>query len=615
MVSILLPNILSYIATHINKKDQTSCSLVCKRWTEPFLNAYWAKLEIDENKLSTMFATSTLNEVYRKNVHRVWALDLKRINIRHIGYVTQLQQSFPGIKYLFCDEENHEDESDNWMIRSIDWISWRFLTHLSIKLTSKHSGLEDIFMNLSVSRSLAHFTLNSENNVEETNTMLWTQFESLHRHMRQLEYLDINYPLSSISKYDLEMIKTIEPAHKITKITFLDVRIDGSWLCYFALKYPNLLSLNMKPCKARRPLVQETYINKYQGQLILLKTLNQFFPYLKMVQTPTHTCNRWPLYIFYMTLNYFNIKLERVVFDTHVYKSLLMDNLTKCIKQVSESVKIMWVTITDYLNAKPRSRIIFNLCPKLVELHILEHRRIEMEHLLDQCPVLRSLYIENSTTYLINPSRHITIPHSLQKLEFINVSVPIHLFNYISLRCKQLKYLKLKSVTFLIPEWDINGKALFDMHMSQLKTFIIYNYSYCFQHVRHYAIEQLENTDGNSLQHQESQEISFRTNWYHLCLDKTNRKERLLAWELGRRDIEFSQRYYKDFERRKKREKKRKDMIRHCGYAPKRFWKRDLQYGVMIFRFKSVKEYFLDEKREIDKDKHIQSHQLNERKF
>ncbi|KAI9014579.1 hypothetical protein CLU79DRAFT_766606 [Phycomyces nitens] len=46
MASTLPPNILSYIGTFIDKKDQHHCALVCKHWTEPFLDAYWGRLKI-----------------------------------------------------------------------------------------------------------------------------------------------------------------------------------------------------------------------------------------------------------------------------------------------------------------------------------------------------------------------------------------------------------------------------------------------------------------------------------------------------------------------------------------------------------------------------------------
>ncbi|KAL0081212.1 hypothetical protein J3Q64DRAFT_1701243 [Phycomyces blakesleeanus] len=105
------------------------------------------------------------------------------------------------------------------------------------------------------------------------------------------------------------------------------------------------------------------------------------------------------------------------------------------------------------------------------------------------------------------------------------------------------------------------------MPFSQLETLQVLNI-FIKMHVKHFVIEQLVNANGRNL-----------------------------VWELGERDIEFCQRYHKDFERRKGHEKTRKDMrLGDMGYRQKRFWKRDLQFGVLIFRFKSVKDYFIKER-------------------
>ncbi|KAL0078186.1 hypothetical protein F4703DRAFT_1797200 [Phycomyces blakesleeanus] len=598
MASTLPPNILTFIATHVDQNDQIACALVCRQWTEPFVNAYWGTLNINNHRIKTLAEASNFKDVYKRNAHRVWALKLDSLKQENMKRLTDLQKVYPGIKYLEYNETNQET---NWITESINWRLWSSLSHLVMMLTCKTESniWEKLFINLSALSNLVHLTLSPSANNQSLTKFLWADNEALYHHLPLLKYLRVDYVLMPIPIEDMPVIRSITPAHSITKINYSDYYMDTLWIFYFALKYPSLHNFTIKETSYKNPREYANDNQEYQNGLQVLSTLNQFFPCLKKTIMPTRSCNAWPLSIFYDTLQNFNTKIEHTEFIFDGNTTNIIDDLNMCISPISASLKVMRIDMFNYPKYQP-TIFISNLCPNLVELHVHLFRfLVDIKHILNQCPVLQSLYIKKSTVNLTNHPQNINTPHSLQKLEIEEASTGIHIFNYISFRCKQLKFLKLNNVELLDSNWEKTGQVLLDMSSLQLETLILRNIILDFYAVKHCVIEQIEKADIN-ISSQSHQKLSIRSNWYHVCLDKTNRKKRLLAWELGRRDIEFAQRYYKNFSRRRLREGGRKDMLRYSGYVLKRFWKRDLQNGALTLQFRSVKSYFLDMKKEID---------------
>ncbi|KAL0078108.1 hypothetical protein F4703DRAFT_1933183 [Phycomyces blakesleeanus] len=190
----------------------------------------------------------------------------------------------------------------------------------------------------------------------------------------------------------------------------------------------------------------------------------------------------------------------------------------------------------------------------------------------------------NSNSEIQSPEyQHSThLPHPLQTLEIAKTRIDIHVFKYISFRCRQLKYMTLLFISYRGSDIDKTRQILVDMPFSQLKLLKAYgnqkSYSLSPNLI---VIEQMGNDETD-------QGHAPQLNWYHLCVDTTNRRNILLVWELGRCDIEFCQRYLKDFGRRREFEEERNDTEEYdFSYKLKRFWKRDLQLGVLILRFKS----------------------------
>ncbi|KAI9014587.1 hypothetical protein CLU79DRAFT_890094 [Phycomyces nitens] len=170
--------------------------------------------------------------------------------------------------------------------------------------------------------------------------------------------------------------------------------------------------------------------------------------------------------------------------------------------------------------------------------------RIDADTILEYFPALRSLYVNN-------------------KLKIFGSEIDNGALHYLSIRCNQLKHVRFIYSDSMVEndkDYDEPGQVIVDMSMSNLDTFIFTFTNGSFRrpkgYPRHYMIEQMDN-DNNGLQ---TTQQSPRINWYHVYSDRTNRKEKILEWELGRRDIEFCQRYLADFARRRKRGKEREDI-------------------------------------------------------
>ncbi|OAD65251.1 hypothetical protein PHYBLDRAFT_72572 [Phycomyces blakesleeanus NRRL 1555(-)] len=593
MVTMLPPNILAYLATHVYKYDWRNCALVCKQWTEPFLNAYWAQVYFGGYMLNKLFDKFGLKEVYQWNAHRTWALNI-RLFTKDLKYILVLQQTYSRIKYLIYliyDE-------DIFAVKT-DWSLWKTLSHLELDFRKVELTIDEFLEQLSPLTCLVHLTICQYNdNINRPDTSL-TDMESIHSYFPHLQYININTLFKPISEKEIETIRNVEPAHTVTKIVLYFPYIDPSWIFYFAHKYPNLVTCNLRSHELKPRFYLPPYDQKkYQIQPQLLLSSKQFFPCLQTANIIVHDNNYWLFYLFYDTLQRCNVKIKHatIKFNENMSKE---NGLNSWIKYLSESVISLNIYSSCCNQSIPVETNPVVLYKNLTVLKILVCPRVDMEIILNYCPVLQSLYITNSMIHSPEYPLSMHVPHPLQRLEIEMAQTSVSVFKYISFRCRQLKYMKLKNIFYKPSDMNETGQILVDMSFSQLKVLKTSEseiddpediYGIISPFFLHIVIEQIGNVGTDQVQ-------APRSNWYHLCVDKTNRKSRLLAWELGRRDIEFCQRYLKDFKRRKGREKKRKDMKRSSyNYKLKRFWKRDLQHGVLIFRLKSVETYFLYEK-------------------
>ncbi|KAL0076518.1 hypothetical protein F4703DRAFT_1797975 [Phycomyces blakesleeanus] len=589
MASELPYEVVSLIASHVDQDSRLTCAIVCKQWTEPFLNAHWYYLTIYRRVADRICDSSNLENEYLSNAHRVYELAFIDQSLVDVEYRSKLLQIYSGIKRL----KYFEPHRRHHVVEIIDWSSWTFLSHLEIHFQyPSYILLKDVFKNLSGLPCLLHLTLvhrYSPADFDIKNTVSWLDIESLHLNVPRLEGLNIDFTHIKIPNNDMNKIRYILPACTVTKAIFDNDTVDASWVFYFALKYPNLHHLEFKnngtvykSCEA----YNEKY---YEKDSRLLSTLHQFFPCLTNISLDPLNRNPWPFSIFYDTLRHFDVKVKRAKVRVIYCDQTWTRSLHSCIGFSSESLRILWADLGSYLY-KSLITSLLPFYPCLVELHFTFSGSIEIDIILDKFPSLRWLDINLSLTHLSEQPNY--APHHLQRLELHHLHASKSIFKYVSSRCKQLLFMKLEHVGFKMSEVTKNREICIEMPYTQLETLIIWGVKTYHGFIKHYVIKQENNID-ISQSNVSNQEQHTLSNWYHITKETDGVKS--LAWELGKHEAEYAQKFYEDvtkFNDDNSQDMDHEYIVYH--YTIKKDWKLHLNCGLLSLRFKSVKAYHLD---------------------
>ncbi|KAL0076097.1 hypothetical protein F4703DRAFT_1885640 [Phycomyces blakesleeanus] len=513
-------------------------------------------------------------------------------------YRPKLRQNYSGIKRLKYYEPNRRRS----FTEIIDWSIWNFLSHLEIRFHCQSDiVLEDVFTSLSGSPHLIHLTLLHQYLLESSdirNTVSWLDIELLHLKAPLLEYLNIDFAHIKISNYEVNNIRHVLPARTVTKAIFDNDKIDTSWVFYFALKYPNLHHLEFKNNGTIYGTREAYYEKTYEKDIRLLSTLDQFFPCLKNISLDPLNYNSWPFSIFYDTLRHFGVNVERAKIRVIHWDRAWTRSLHSCTEFSPKSLRVLWADFGhESVNPAYKGQIpsILPLYPCLVELHFMVVGGIEIDVMLDKCPSLRLLDIHFSSVRISEKPNH--NPHPLQRLNLHNLRTATPIFKYLSFRCKQLLFMKLEHVEFEISESTKNREIFIEMPYTQLDTLILYSIGTYRGFVKHFVIKQEDNIDVSQLD-LTNQQQPIRSSWYHICKGETKH----FAWELGKREVEYAQRFFQDVTNFDSDENKIMGYS-NISYSSslKKDWKSDLKYGYFSLRVKSVKGYHLDKEELLEK--------------
>ncbi|KAL0072961.1 hypothetical protein F4703DRAFT_1901382 [Phycomyces blakesleeanus] len=507
---------------------------------------------------------------------------------------SKLQRIYSGIKSL--DYLDPYTAHQGFYI--INWGSWKLLSRLRMEFEySVPVIFEKLFTKLSELPSLTHLTLEAVSGYpgyDDEQTISWQDIDCLHNTLPQLEFLKCTYTFEPISRNDIDKIKHVTPVHALTSMHHKHDYVDASWIFYLALKLPNLIHIEFEDGLKDDHMDPMSYNQKhYLEDIKLLATLDQFFPRLQSAVTFTGSQNGWPFSIFYDTLQHFGVKISNVrVYDCR-FPGGPLDGHDRCMRPISESLQISWQELTFSHFHIPITTNFLSY-PNLVELRMESRYDIEIDIVIDKCPVLKVLNLYNSKICLSRLPLYRLSEHPLKKLRLIRCETNAHVLKYVSVCCKTLSILKLSSVQLYGLRFKKTGQLVLDMPFTQLNTLILFSIQLNCSPVKSFAIEQLDNV-GTDQSNSSRKQQTTRSNWYHTSLIKTGKISKMSAWELGKRDIEYAEKYYQSFIRRKGYEKKFGNMGQYRGgYLQKRFWKRDLQLGTLVLRFKSVKNSFFD---------------------
>ncbi|KAI9014601.1 hypothetical protein CLU79DRAFT_838296 [Phycomyces nitens] len=468
MASTLPHKILSYIGTFLKEKDRLACALVCKHWTEPFLDAYWGILWIDNGRID--ISTLDSNKSLLINAHRVWAAKTYEIYSNDYERILEFQRSFPGIR---CVEFEDYGTSVLSLSHALDWSLWQSLKSIDIEVHCKRGTihLDSLFLKLSVLPCLVHLAFF---NSKDHPPLSWNDFESLHYHLPRLEYLEHDILFKPITRDEIESIKAVEPAQTMTRIEFND-DIDTHWFFYFALKYPNLRHFKLNEdfgSSNNNPIDYNP--QQYQSDLQLLSTLDNFFPCLKRAATLLRNKNIYAWFIFFETLGHFGTKIEHA--DLRYSTGVKVDDVNRCIQPISESLKVLKIEFGDEVGVMP-----FDVGSRLVTLCIEGVYRciIEVDAILEGFPALRLLSVTR-IKFSLSTNTHTYTPHPLRRLKIEGSEINNAALHYLSLRCNQLKHVTLDNIDYNgtnerdyeDKDNDEAGQVIFDMSMTNLDTFV-----------------------------------------------------------------------------------------------------------------------------------------------
>ncbi|KAL0076222.1 hypothetical protein J3Q64DRAFT_1772366 [Phycomyces blakesleeanus] len=604
--------ILSNIAVYVDPKKNLACALVCKQWTEPFLNKRWCSITVTLEVAKYICNTRSQNNVYLKNLHRTLELKLMNIPKADMKYLSKVQQIYCKINWFEYDRPYRSD----CIIQEIDWSPWKSLVHLSIPLCNRSlTASEDFFTKLSVLSCLTHLTLKeavTQQSLEETIVVSWQDIELLHLNLPRLTYIDIRLRIKAIPAIDANKIRRITPAHAITNIRYGSDYIDAFWVFYFALKYPNLHNITLGRSFESGGHYQSHTIDydkkKYQEGVRLLLTLDRFFPRLRSIFTSMNSFNRYQFSVFYNALWHFDVKLKDVELSFEGEKLDWAEGSQSCLNIRSDALASLKITLSSASSLNPVGDLLF-VYPDLVELQIETYNLIEVNIILDKCPSLRDLRMKGTEVSFSGKLKRVDTPHALQRLELDCVSTSTHMLEYISRRCKGLLFLKLYSIRFRKSYSDELDKLhhtkypyhlVLNMSFLNLDTLVIYrlrrfgNIKFCAIQEQHQGdeeedIKKMEDGNCKSLVPDEPSQLAG-LKWYHLCWKNTEGVKRASMWELEKQDIDYVKGFYKHYVSLNyvSKDSDYRDNI-YNGYSPKRFWQKDLQNGFLTIRLKSVK--------------------------
>ncbi|KAI9027460.1 hypothetical protein CLU79DRAFT_739298 [Phycomyces nitens] len=639
-MSFKLPfEILHIISSYISRQDILHCLTVCKSWQAPFEDALWETIEIDGYaKMVAICDDSTpISAVYQKNGYRVRKLTLTG----HMWIVNEelctIQKYFQELKHL-----NIRPNALSWYDfgKTANWDSWRSLARLEINMTELTGGDKEheILEMLSCLPYLRHLYLDDDLPLKREH-FTWVAIERIHIYLPLLEYFEMRSPLVSIPQHDLPEIQHITPANSLTTVKISYRTIDLGWLYYCAIKYPNIHTFGWKLKQDQNNIIyQDTFYDlsdeedqtenapvqlgsaqaEQKTVISMFSGLNCFFPCLKTVELSEKPRSEWEHIVFWKLIRQFGALLKCVDYDfdnTHISKEkseMIMNEYTLSCSKTLEALRLRaeFATLPFILDIHTNP-IYPNTYPCLVDLHLsLLNKEIELDLILDHCPVLRWLYLSahpiiQSTGSMGNPATH-----GLERIKIEDAKVDWSIFNYLSFRCRSLSHMSLFDVTVCGLISQDTGNLCLDMSHTKFEDLKLLNvdfysledvYTDEFAHINQIisfiSFEQTESAKTKSFiqppNTSERHTLYPEPIWLHNCLSSIDKPYQKL-WELERHQIKFAQDYFQSFHS-KDRNPAPKDTL-STAYDQEEWncWKLDLCRGYVTLRCAYSRKHLVD---------------------
>ncbi|KAL0084223.1 hypothetical protein J3Q64DRAFT_1699593 [Phycomyces blakesleeanus] len=475
MLASELPfEIISHIASFLSFKRKYICTVVCKSWQAPLQESLWSELRIFNRKKMEKICDQSTDEYqsYHRNGQHVKTLFLEGELRASDGELHTFQQHFQSLNSLTIEQNGLSNDN---FAATANWNLWGKLTELTIHLSKWNSdSSEKPFLDIFACLPCLTKLRLSQGWVNGSMYFTWNDFETIHDYLPRLESLSVNMTLASLSSNDLDLIQDVKPANRLVIFGPEAVYHDYRWLCYFALKYPNIHTLG-KMSFGNDRLVEDCP----SSMIPWFESISFVFQYLKAITSVIGGHEGKPNLLFWNVLCPFHIPIKRLEYDVHV--SLItpgtFESIVKeAVNPFSKSVESVCIRTYNYIRGLWVLTATLDYCPNLVDLNLrIRCVIIEMDILLNRCVALKRLKLSGGSLIISPEAPKTTTLHGLRMMELTFIKTSSKTLNNISFRCRRLNYMQLTNTSITGSISSTTGNLCVDMSYTRFKVLLLRN--------------------------------------------------------------------------------------------------------------------------------------------
>ncbi|KAI9014490.1 hypothetical protein CLU79DRAFT_838345 [Phycomyces nitens] len=610
MLASQLPfEILAHIASFLLANDKIPCVQTCKSWKTPFEESLWDTVEIS-SRLKLFAVCSSANpsqNIYQKYGHLVRELDLYGNFILSDTQLSVIQQRFPNLRHFKSGKKNLSKTSFG---RTANWNSWTSLTKLCVDTTRlgySHAG-KNVLEILSCTPSLTRLEL-EQYNWENVMMFELKDFETLHMYLPQLEHLSIQLKFSSLTPENLSQMEKATPAFSLKSFKLGYGSLDLRWICYFARKYPNIRALEWA--------ISEDDELEYEHEdetMALLTDLPYVFPHLNTARMYS-AGNPDQLHLtFWKLLRPFNVPIKNLIHEFCYHKdenAQLENSITECANSISDTVETFDAIGYDFRDPQMLNAA-FRNCSRLVDLNIHEcNSHLSLDNLLDHCVSLKRLKFSLGSIFVTpngSNGSNGSAAHGLRILDITGATVNSETFDHVSIRCRQLNYMRLNGVNVTGTVSQETGCLCLNMQYTCFKLLHIHsvqfhqkNLSPQSSSLNLVSLASSDNyysqskTDYTDIRLSNSMCSRYLTDsiWFHTyCEDLTRYRGGSRVRIMEREEVDYAHGFFDHFDKSKDVENV-KEYRSNEGNVAMDKWKQDLPRGYVELKCEYIAKYDL----------------------
>ncbi|KAL0082318.1 hypothetical protein F4703DRAFT_1864668 [Phycomyces blakesleeanus] len=619
LVSNLPFEIIRKIADFLDTSDKSQASLCCKAWQIPLQESMWTHMTIDDDQILGRICDpgSLENNLYKRYGHHVHTL--------HIDFpgsiyskILALQKLLPNLRQLRAEFRAKNDEVFQEVMYSenaVDCSLWRSLTDVSINLKYSYlqRGIEEFYPIIYSLHGLKSLSLDQDCFVNLL-ALTFDKLELIHSHLPKLEELHINTEPVAISPERLSDISRLTP---VTHLRVLDFRIKNSvhrWLYYLAVKYPNL--------RALKTLYFTSEFSKEHNYSNMNLT-NIPFAFIKLQEIHVKIIlSALRAYLdVWKQLRLLNRSVKRIHYEIdHDMDGQdgISDLIKSCMGSFSSTLESVTIITHFHCNMDLSLTTSLEYYPCLVEIHIaIIGITIELDILLDRCPVLEKLSVYDSTLLLSNDVCSSSKKHGLCMFVLRQGQIDVGTLNYLSIRCRNLDHMAFLEVAITGDISQKTGNICANMSYTHFKVLWLLN-------VRFQILNNDKNTNLIALSRHKPN-TSVQTNikkntdrldckrndakgpkellWFYITYKDDELYSKNNVQRLDKVEARQAGKYFRNYQRKKGIDQKDLVFEPEPGSGSdntKEMWKKSLPNGHGTIECGSIAEYYLDGYLDID---------------